>query len=231
MKARLITGAVALLFLAGCTSSPEPTGSSAAPSPSNSPSVSATPGTSPSASATPTSDALACPPWTDDPDSSVSQIGPNRFAGACLGMTFDEATANGTALTGDAQCPWFATPISDDGLGYYVNVVKRGEDPSGAIYLFMLKWFADPATAASHDLPATPEGITIGSTQAAVLAAYPSAADVSFNDASRGLRTQMVVSTGDDTTYNFDIAEGLVTEISWGTGLAAGGPNGDICAL
>src|SRR6188768_3617269 len=125
MKARLVSAAVAVLFLAGCSSSPDTTSASASPSATQGGSVSATPDTSPSASATPTSDALACPPWTEDPDSSVSQIGPNRFAGACLGMTFDEATANGTALTGDAQCPWFATPVADDGLGYFVNVVKR----------------------------------------------------------------------------------------------------------
>ncbi len=146
-------------------------------------------------------------------------------------MTFDQATANGTELTGEAQCPWYASPVADDSLGYYVNVLKSGDGASDTIYLFILRWFSDPATATGYDLPATPEGITIGSTRAATLAAYPTATEVSFDDMARGPRTQIVVPTGPDTTYNFDITDGVVTEISWGTGLSAGGPNGDLCAL
>jgi hypothetical protein len=96
---------------------------------------------------------------------------------------------------------------------------------------FVLKWFADPADAASYEMPATAEGITIGSSAADVLAAYPDATEVSFDDISRGPRKQLVAPTSDTTSYNFDIADGVVTEISWGTGLSEGGPNGELCAL
>lgn len=231
MKSRLAAAAlVAALALALSACDGNLVIPSTSPYPSES--VSSTPSTTPT-SASPTATAIAddCPAWTDDPDAAVAAIAPNRFAGACVGMTFDEATANGTSVTGDEQCPWYATVISDDDLGYFVNVVKHGDDASGTIYLFMVKWFADPATAASYDLPATAEGITIGSTAGDVLAAYPGGTEVDFDDVARGARHQIVVPTDAATTYNFDITDGLVSEISWGADIAEGGPNGELCAL
>jgi len=229
MRLRLLPAALAILLLAACSSTPTATSPSASPSAAPSVTTSASPSPSPSASATAT--ALDCPPWTDDPDSQISAIGPNRYAGACLGMTFDEATANGTKVVGDEQCPWYSTIVGDDDLGFYINAVQGSQEAGGTISLFMVKWFGNPADAASYEMPATPEGITIGSTRAAVLDAYPTASEISFDDISRGTRKQIVVPTGDNTTYNFDIVDKLVTEISWGEGLANGGPNGDICAL
>ena len=231
MRTRLLPAALAVLLLAACSSTPSATTPSASPTASPSATVSAS--QSPSASPTPTATdtALGCPPWSDDPDAAVAAIAPNRFAGACLGMTFDQATANGTTVVGDKQCPWFSTVVADDKLGYYVNVVQGTQDANGTISLFMVKWFGDPADAASYEMPATAEGITIGSTKAEVLAAYPTATEVSFDDISRGPRKQLVVPTGDGTTYNFDITNKLVSEISWGEGLADGGPNGELCAL
>ena len=231
MRLRLAPAALAVLFLAACSSTPPAASPSASPSDSPSVTASASASASPSASATPTNTALDCPAWTDDPDAQVSAIGPNRYAGACLGMTFDEATANGTTVVGEEQCPWYATIVGDDDLGFYINAVQGGQEADGTITFFMVKWFGNPADAASYEMPRTPEGITIGSTRAEVLDAYPTASEIEFEDIARGMREQLVVTTGDTTTYNFDIVDKTVTEISWGEGLANGGPNGDLCAL
>ena len=61
--------------------------------------------------------------------------------------------------------------------------------------------------------------------------AVSSATEVAFDDIARGPRTQIIVPISDTTTYNFDIVDGLVTEVSWGENLGEGGPNGDLCAL
>jgi hypothetical protein len=233
MKAPLTSVAVAIaaLALAACSSGPEGTSPSASPSATPSPSV--TPSATPSASPTPTETAVAftCPTWTDDPDAGVAAIGPNYFAGACLGESFDGAAANGAAVTVEASCPWYGTLVADDSLGFYVSTITEMDTPGESITLFRMSWFTDPADAAGLDMPSTAEGITIGSTEAQVLAAYPTATEVSFDDISRGPRTQLVVETSADTSYNFDITDGLVNEISWGYGISEGGPNGELCAL
>ena len=147
-------------------------------------------------------------------------------------MTFDEATANGTTVVGDEQCPWYATIVGDDDLGFYVNAVQGGQDADGTISLFMVKWFGDPADAASYEMPATPEGITIGSTRAEVLAAYPTGigdCHSTTSRAERASRSWCLRATTPPTTSTSSTR--LVTEISWGVGLANGGPNGDMCAL
>jgi hypothetical protein len=118
-----------------------------------------------------------------------------------------------------------------DDPGLYVSALSGPDSPGEYITFFILYWFGDPADAQSYEMPRTQEGITIGSTAEEVLAAYPDATEVSFDDIARGPRVQIVVPTSATTTYNFDIADGVVTEISWGEGLAEGGPNGDLCAL
>jgi len=219
--------AIALLLLAGCTSTPE------APSPSASPVVtpSETPSASPSPSPSETAAALECPTWTDDPDYAVAAIGPISFAGVCVGQSFDEAIATGAPVTPPEQCPWYGQLIAQDDPGFYVTALSDPSAPGERINFFILYWYADPAEAASFEMPRTAEDITIGSTVAEVLDAYPDATEVTFDDIARGTRTQIIAPTGPDTTYNFDISEGVVTEISWGEGLAQGGPNGDLCAL
>ena len=118
-----------------------------------------------------------------------------------------------------------------DDLGFYVTALSDPSAPGDSIRFFIMYWFGDPLDAPSYEIPTTAEGISVGSSAAAVKAAYPSATEVSFDDMARGPRTQLVVSTSDTTSYNFDIVDGVVTEVSWGEGLGAGGPNGDLCAL
>jgi len=128
-------------------------------------------------------------------------------------------------------CPWYGQIVAIDDPGFYVTALSDPAEPGERISFFIMYWYADPAEAADFELPATAEGVTIGSSAADVLDAYPGATEVTFDDISRGPRTQIVAQTSPSTTYNFDISEGVVTEISWGEGLSGGGPNGDLCGL
>ena len=129
------------------------------------------------------------------------------------------------------MCPWAGDLVAIDDPGLYVVAYSDLEPAGDYIRYFVMRWFADPADAASYEMPRTAEGITIGSTSAEVDAAYPDGTEVTFDDISRGSRTQIVVPTTATTTYNFDIVDGVVTEVSWGEHLEEGGPNGDQCAL
>lgn len=229
MRAAFAPAALALLLLAGCTSTPEATSPSASPTPTPSAAPSVTP--SPSPSPTETATALECPTWTDDPDASLAAIGPISFAGVCVGQSFEEAQGTGAPVTAPEQCPWYGQLVTQDDPGFYVTALSDPSAPGERISFFILYWFPDPSEAASFEMPRTAEDITIGSTAAEVLDAYPTAAEIDFDDIARGPRHQIVVPTSDTTTYNFDITDGVVSEISWGEGLAEGGPNGDLCAL
>jgi hypothetical protein len=79
-------------------------------------------------------------------------------------------------------------------------------------------------------MPRTVEGITIGSTEAELFAAYPSATTVAIDDMSRGPRDERLVTGPDGNTLVFDIVDGLVTEITWGQRLMYGA-SGEYCAL
>jgi len=228
---RLTVGIAAIaLALTACTASPEPTASSPSPSaPAPSPSVSVSTPAEPTQS--PTAQAIACPTWSDDLDEDASTIGPISFAGVCVGQSFDEAIATGAPVTSPEQCPWYGQLVQMEDPGFYVTALSDPGSPGASIGFFVMYWFGDPLDAPSWEIPTTAEGISIGSSAAAVKAAYPAATEVSFDDLARGPRTQLVVPTGPATTYNFDIVDGVVTEMSWGEGLSAGGPNGDLCAL
>jgi hypothetical protein len=93
----------------------------------------------------------------------------------------------------------------------------------------MVHW-TELATEPFDEYPATAEGITIGSTTAEVMAAYPGARAVTVEDPSRGPRDQLVVDGWDDNRYVFDVVGGAVTELSWGD-IGPDGIAGELCAL
>jgi hypothetical protein len=235
MKRILAVAAIALVTLAGCAAPAEPPSPSASSTPIVTPTPSATPSVTPSPSASPsptqTAAAAECPTWSDDPDETAAAIGPISFAGVCVGQTFDEAIATGAPLNAPEMCPWAGELVAIDDPGFYVFAYSDVDTPGEYIRYFVMHWFGDPADAASYEVPRTPEGITIGSTVAEVSAAYPDATEVTFEDIARGTRTQLVVRTTPTTTYNFDVFEGVVNEVSWGENIGEGGPNGDQCAL
>lgn len=230
MRIALASLAAAALVLTGCSSSPNEPSDSATPVVSESPSPSPTP-TEASPAPSETASALDCPIWTDDPDFEATAIGPISFAGVCVGQSFDEARATTAPVETPEQCPWYGQIVQMEEPGLYVSALSDPTTPGERINFFILYWYANPEDAASYEMPTTPEGITIGSRVEDVLAAYPDATEVTFEDIARGTRTQIIVPTSATTTYNFDINAGTVTEISWGEGLSSGGPNGDLCAL
>ena len=234
---RALTPAIALAavlaaVLAGCASPAETPSPSESPVASVSPAPSPTrmPSVSPEPSVTPAG--FECPVWSDDPDDAVAAISPTSYAGICLGTSFADAPATtGATITPVESCPWYGQIVADDELGFYVGAVTDPEAPGESIWLFTMQWLGDPAAAGSFEMPATPEGITIGASVANVSAAYPDATEVFFDDMARGERHQFVVDNGDDLSYNFDIIDDVVTEVTWGIGIGEGGPNNELCAL
>ncbi len=156
----------------------------------------------------------------------------DRYANICLGMSFAQASGamQGPTIAGDAACPWYATVLEIADPGLYVAAVSSVDDPGTAIFMFRMTWQSDQATAVAFDPPATPAGITVGSTTAEVTAAYSNATVVNVNDPSRGQRTQIVVAEPDGASFVFDVTDGFVTDIYWGTGLSQGAA-GELCAL
>ena len=223
---------VALSALGGCTPGGNGAPTITVTTPTASPSTPLSPTPTPVATPTPDSTlAAACASYTDSPDAATAAIDFNRFADVCLGMSYAEATAaTGVPVVGETQCPWVTTLESDDSLGYYVTALSPVDTPGSEIWFFHMIWQSDPATATAYDLPRTPEGITIGSTVAQLMAAYPGATTLAVDDYSRGPRDERLVAGPDSTTYVFDITGGLVSELTWGHRLTMGA-QGEYCAL
>lgn len=171
----------------------------------------------------------------EDPSASATGLAPiahNRYAEICLGMSFAEATKAmpGPIIAGRVECPWYATVLEAPDAGLYVSAVTRPEEPGEEIILFTMTWSGSLANAAVFPAPETAEGISVGSTTDEVAAAYPKAKAVVVDDPALGTRHQVVVPGTDDTAIVFDVTEGRVSAVHWGTGLA-NGSIAEYCAL
>ena len=208
------------------TSAPSPA-ATATPVPSPPATASALPSTNPSTTAVADP---ACPTYDDGYDPDYVAIAAHRFGSVCLGMTFAEASATmpGAALEGEPMCPWLAHIVEADPL--YIQAISSPQDESGPITLFHLIYLGDPVTAPPHEMPATAEGIAIGSTLEDVLDAYPGARELTLDDPARGSRDQVVVESAPARHYVFDVVDGVVAELTWGADLEDG-IAGELCAL
>ena len=234
--------ALAGLALVGCSgaSNDNTTSSTSSVRPSATVTTSsATPSASPTPSPPAPTQTASGNTASGDPckDPSVSLVGLagidfDRYANICIGMSFAQASAamEGPAIAGDASCPWYATVLEFGDPGLYVAAISDVDNPGNAIFMFRMTWQSDQASAVAFDAPATPADITVGSTTAQVKAAYPKGTVVSLNDLARGTRTQIVVSQPEGTSFVFDVTDGFVTDIYWGTGLSQGS-GGELCAL
>ena len=231
MKRTLVLAAALALVLAGCTTPSEPSPSpTPVVTPSETPVPSETPSPTPSDSLTPVS--YDCPAWDDAVDDGGPAITPTGYAGICLGASFADAEARtGAPISPVEVCPWYGQIVADDELGFFVSAISYPEEPGEFIWVFSLVWLGDPASALSYEMPATAEGISVGSTIDNVKHAYPDAREIFFDDPSRGERHQIVVDNGDDLSFNFDLQDDVVSEITWGIGIGDGGPRGELCAL
>lgn len=178
------------------------------------------------------------PPRADpceDPSASAAGLAPiahNRYAEICIGMSFTEATAAmpGPIIAGRVECPWYASVLEAPDAGLYVSAVTRPEEPGEEIILFTMTWSGSLANAATFPSPETAEGISVGSLADEVKAAYPKAKEVVVNDPALGTRHQLVAPGSDDMAIVFDVTEGRVSAVHWGTGLAEGSI-AEYCAL
>ena len=197
MKARLITAAIAVLLLAGCSSSPEATSPSASPSATNSASVSATPDTSPSASATPTERCSRVPAVDGRPRFQRVADRPQSLRRSVPWHDVRRGHGKWHGAHRRRSVPVVCNPSSRRRTRLLRQRREAGRRTQAAPSTCSCSSGSRiPQPPRDTTFPATPEGITIGSTRAAVLAAYPSATEVSFNDTSRGPRTQIVVLHG-----------------------------------
>jgi hypothetical protein len=234
---RLATAAVASLIaltLAACTpaSDPEPSASSSA-TVSDSPTPMPSPTDVPSPTATAAPDELDCTAWDDGLDEGgIAPIAANRYAGICAGMSFAEASGTfaGPPLTGIEVCPWITELVAMPDPGLYVEAISYNDAPGDEIFMFRMFWVGDPAAAPSFEIPYTAEGISIGSTTAQVVAAYPTGTAIVREDMAAGTLDQIVVPITDDYTYVFDVTGGLVNRMYWGERLAFGA-QAELCAL
>jgi hypothetical protein len=177
--------------------------------------------------------ALDCPTWDDGlVEDGPAPIAANRYAGICAGMSFAEAsmTYGGPPLAGYDYCPWVAPIVQQDDPGMYIEAISDPGAPGDDIFMFRFSWLADPASASSYEVPRTAENITIGSTAAEVLAAYPVGSTIVFDDMAIGPRDQIVVPVTSEYSYVFDVTGGLVNTMYWGESLSAGA-TAELCAL
>ena len=171
-------------------------------------------------------------PGAQDDSGALAPLAPHRYVNICLGMSFAEATTAmpGPTIAGLAQCPWYAYVLAADDPGLYVAAVSDPAVPGDAITKFAMTWTGGLARAASFPAPRTAEGISVGSLIADVRSAYPGAADVTVADPALGQRRQLVITGPLDTAMAFDVTEGRVSAIYWGTGVDHGSI-AELCSL
>lgn len=200
-----VVGAVLLLSLTGCVvATPTP---SAIASESSAP----TPAPTPTVSAAP------------EPD-----YGFTFFEQAQLGSTFAQIGQQLHYPVGPFDgCPYYA-PVWQTELAV-TTAFTDSENPGGGVSFFYTNiLLAQP----SDPFPRNAEGIGIGSTQAEVLAAYPSATQEDITDLGAGpIHSITVEDPHSDAKYVFGITEGAtsVDLLQWGDGDAAGRQWSHLC--
>ncbi|MEO8094638.1 MAG: hypothetical protein ABI632_06865 [Pseudolysinimonas sp.] len=187
----LVTAAAVVVMLAGCVGSPVV--------PSGSPTPSAT--VTPTTSATPTPAARA-------------DFGFTYFENADLGSTFDQmSTQLGRPVAGITECPWYGPVDATDPHITYAFLDSR-DASVGTTFFYSLAY---PGVTT---YPRNAEHVGLGSTQAELLAAYPTAVVGSTHDLGAGdIATVTVQDPSSPAKYvfGFNGDTGTVDLLQWGS--------------
>ena len=203
----LIAGGVLAIALAGC-GGPGPTdagGTTAPPSPSPSP--------------TETTGPL-------EPDAPLADYGFTFFEQAQLGASFAEMSEQLHYPVGPYDgCPYYASVWNTE--LFTTSAFSSVDDPGGPVVFFTSNRLLAPDDAS---FPRNAEDVGIGSTEAEILAAYPSAVVETATDPGAGPLTKYTVDDPDsDSQYVFAISDGsaVVDLLQWGP--EAGGQWSHLC--
>jgi hypothetical protein len=135
------------------------------------------------------------------------------------------SAALGTPVSGIAECPWYAeVETYGPDAATYAFTDPEGTEPG--IFFFYTQDFS----GGTAGLPRTAEGVGAGSTQAEVLAAYPSAVVDSFEDISVGMLTRITVddpTSGSSIVFALTDGSPVVNLVQWGP--RAGGQWAHLC--
>lgn len=166
-------------------------------------------------------------PTAEPEPEALSDFGFTYFRGGQLSAA-DFATLSaqfGMPITGFAECPWYAEVEAHGAdASTYAFTDPGGFDPGISFF------YTQDFSGVGAGLPRNPEGVGVGSTQAEVLAAYPSAVVDAYQDISAGEMTRITVDDPDsDSKYVFAISEGssTVNLLQWGP--TAGGQWAHLC--
>jgi hypothetical protein len=145
-----------------------------------------------------------------------------HFKGAQIGTTWaDMGAALHVAVGGidtyDYSCPWYGALWNTELVTTYA-FTDSGNPNAGSTFFYTQRFLATDA----GPFPRNAEGVGVGSTQAQVLAAYPSAVVASVYDEGAGDITTITVNdpAGSGSKYVFGLTSGsaIVDLLQWGPG-------------